>query len=216
MSSSRCWPYEGELELRVSPPEQTTTLETAGRGSRSPPAPGWLGRGDHAGARSRTPRSCTWLRWRARSLPAPWPAGQGVRGLTPQGLVRRWAGPGIRGRAGPATPEQEALGGAAIAMVLSAEERDSCAGLIATGLGAGAVVAVTAGAAGGQLLLPDGRELPIGGPRVSDPSDDLGAGDVFAAALFVELHGRPARPGGGIRGRRGSGETRREGARRDR
>jgi sugar/nucleoside kinase (ribokinase family) len=51
------------------------------------------------------------------------------------------------------------------------------------------VVAVTAGSAGGELLLPDGQELAIGGPRVSDPADDLGAGDVFAAAMFAELHG---------------------------
>ena len=74
-------------------------------------------------------------------------------------------------------------------MVLSAEERESCAGLIARGLRAGAMVAVTAGAEGGTLLLADGSEAAIGGPRVSDPADDLGAGDVFAAAMFVELWG---------------------------
>ncbi|HTY97710.1 MAG TPA: PfkB family carbohydrate kinase, partial [Solirubrobacteraceae bacterium] len=75
------------------------------------------------------------------------------------------------------------------AIVLSAEERDSCREMIARGLRAGAVVAVTAGAGGGTLLLPDGSETPIGGPRVADPADDLGAGDVFAAAMFAELWG---------------------------
>ncbi len=179
-------PYARELELRVSAAEQTTTLETAGVGAaRRQRLAGWAG--------EITPElvpdaAILHLAPVAREIPsAPW-GEEGFVGLTPQGLVRRWDGPDSAVELGPTTPEQETLGARCDAIVLSAEERDACVGLIATGLDAGAVVAVTAGAAGGQLMLPDGRELPIGGPRVSDPSDDLGAGDVFAAALFVELH----------------------------
>ena len=38
-----------------------------------------------------------------------WPRAEFV-GLTPQGLVRRWDGPGSPVELGPVTPEQEALG----------------------------------------------------------------------------------------------------------
>ncbi len=179
-------PYERELELRVGAAEQTTTLETSGVGAaRRQHIVGWA---DEISTELVPGAGILHLAPVAREIPSgPWGEG-GFVGLTPQGLVRRWDGPGSAVELGPTTPEQDTLGARCDAIVLSAEERDACAGLIAGGLGAGAVVAVTAGAAGGQLMLPDGRELPIGGPRVSDPSDDLGAGDVFAAALFVELH----------------------------
>ncbi len=111
-----------------------------------------------------------------------------VRGTDPAGARAPLGSAGFAVELGPATPEQETLGARCDAIVLSAEEREACAGLIAGGLGAGAMVAVTAGAAGGRLMLPDGARAADRWPRVSDPSDDLGAGDVFAAALFVELH----------------------------
>jgi len=53
--------------------------------------------------------------------------------------------------------------------------------------GAGATVAVTDGAAPNTLLLPDGRELALDVPSIDVARDDLGAGDVFAAAFFVAL-----------------------------
>jgi sugar/nucleoside kinase (ribokinase family) len=180
-------PYERELELMVSPAEQTTTLETAGvRPRRRQRLVGWAG---EIGPELAPAAGILHLAPVAREISPRQRGDGGFVGLTPQGLVRRWSGPGSAIELARATAEQEALGARCSAMALSAEERDSCAGLIAAGLGAGAVVAVTAGAEGGALLLPDGRELEIGGPRVSDPADDLGAGDVFAAAMFVELHG---------------------------
>lgn len=179
-------PYEGELELRVAPAERTTTLETAGVGpARRQRLVGWAGE-----IRPQLVPGAAILHLApvAREIPpGPW-AEAGFVGLTPQGLVRSWEGPGSAVELGPMSRGQEALGARCRAIVLSEEERAACAGLIDSGLGAGAVVAVTAGSEGGTLLLPDGRGLPIGGPRVSDPSDDLGAGDVFAAAMFAELH----------------------------
>ena len=180
-------PFEDELELRVDPAASTTSFETAGVGpSRRQRIAGWAGEigpglAPEAGILHMAPVA-------SEIAAGSWPRA-GFVGLTPQGLVRRWEGPGSPVELGPVTPEQEALGELCDAMVLSAEERKSCAGLIARGLQAGAMVAVTAGAEGGTLLLPDGSETAIGGPRVPDPADDLGAGDVFAAALFVELWG---------------------------
>jgi len=180
-------PYERELELIVSPAQQTTTLETEGVGAdRRQRLVGWAGEVPPELAPA---AEITHLAPVAREISPRQPGGGGFVGLTPQGLVRRWSGPGSAVELGTAPAEHEALAERCSAMVLSAEERDSCAGLIAAGLGAGAVVAITAGAAGGALLLPDGQEHEIGGPRVTDPSEDLGAGDVFAAAMFVELHG---------------------------
>jgi len=180
-------PFEDELELRVDPAASTTSFETVGVGpSRRQRLGGWAGEitpglAPEAGILHMAPVAC-------EIAAGPWPRAEFV-GLTPQGLVRRWEGPGSPVELGPATPEQEALGERCDAIVLSAEERDSCRGLVARGLHGGAVVAVTAGAEGGTLLLPDGTETAIGGPRVPEPADDLGAGDVFAAAMFVELWG---------------------------
>jgi 1D-myo-inositol 3-kinase len=56
----------------------------------------------------------------------------------------------------------------------------------------GALVAVTAGAQPTTLHLPTGETLHIPVPPIESPREDLGAGDVFAAALFVALReGRP-------------------------
>ena len=100
-------------------------------------------------------------------------------GLTPQGLVRRWDGPGSPVELGPATPEQETLGARCDAIVLSAEERESLRGAPRRGprrrRGGGGH---RRGRRAASLMLPDGRGADLVGPRVSDPADDLGAGDV--------------------------------------
>jgi sugar/nucleoside kinase (ribokinase family) len=54
-------------------------------------------------------------------------------------------------------------------------------------VGNGAIAAVTAEAAPTRVLLPDDRGLAVAVPPIDDPIDDLGAGDVFAAAFFLEL-----------------------------
>ena len=178
-------PYEHEVELRVSAAAWTTSLETAGTGpQRRQRLVRWAG---EIGPELVPEAEIVHLAPVAREIFACRPSEGAFVGLTPQGLVRSWSGPGSEIELVRTTPEQEALGALCSAMALSVEERDSCDALIAKGLGAGAVVAVTAGPGGGALLLPDGSELEIGGPRVAEPRDDLGAGDVFAAAMFAEL-----------------------------
>jgi 1D-myo-inositol 3-kinase len=108
------------------------------------------------------------------------------------------------GRITNAPPADGAVGVAerCHALVVSEHERASCAGLIAAARAAGAVVAVTAGAEPVSILAPghevdrqggQGGELAGGRdnvdelqvPVLHEPVDDLGAGDVFAAAFFV-------------------------------
>jgi sugar/nucleoside kinase (ribokinase family) len=109
------------------------------------------------------------------------------------------------------------------AVVISENERDSCTGLIpspaprpapsrepaAAGGDAGpmaasdeapsavanrGLVAVTAAARPTSIHMPDGEVARVRVPVIDDFCDDVGAGDVFAAAFFVALHeGRSAR-----------------------
>ena len=142
------------------------------------------------GPRARRPRSCTWLRWRGRSA-RPGGRRRRLRRTHAAGARAALERTGIRGRAGARRRrEQEALGARCDAIVLSEEERDALRGADRAGpRGRAPSSRSRPGAAGERCCSPDGRELAIGGPRVSDPTDDLGAGDVFAAAMFVELHG---------------------------
>ena len=71
-------------------------------------------------------------------------------------------------------------------MVLGEAERQSCEELIGEFAPAGTVVAVTAGASPTTILLGD-RELTVEVPPLEGPGDDIGAGDVFAAAFFIAL-----------------------------
>ncbi len=90
----------------------------------------------------------------------------------------------------------EALACRCDALVLSEHERASCAELISAAREQGAVVAITAGAQPTVILTPgSGVEVQIAVPPIERPREDLGAGDVFAAAFFIALaEGRtPAR-----------------------
>jgi sugar/nucleoside kinase (ribokinase family) len=49
------------------------------------------------------------------------------------------------------------------------------------------VIAVTDAAAPTELYLPNGESTRVQVPAVAHPCDDIGAGDVFAAAFFVAL-----------------------------
>ena len=97
------------------------------------------------------------------------------------------------------------------AIVISRAERQSCAWLLAAaqqrhgaraagssaaGGGAsatpGPLIAITAGAEATALHVPGQEVLALEVPRIERFVDDLGAGDVFAAAFFVSLvAGRP-------------------------
>jgi sugar/nucleoside kinase (ribokinase family) len=181
-------PYRQELELDVQPAPETTTLFTSGSGTaRRQRVLAWAGpiEGEPA-----LDTAILHLAPVARETPARWRGDVGFVGLTPQGLVRRWPAQGgeISLAPGPAA----ALPGRCDAIVLSEVERESCEELVSRALRGGAVVAVTAGHRPTTILIPGGRRLRTSAQSSERPGEDLGAGDVFAAAFFVALgEGRP-------------------------
>ncbi len=180
-------PYRAELGLRILTSPHTTTLHTVGSGpARSQRMLAWAGPiADELTVES----SILHLAPVARESPSRWRGRAGFVGLTAQGLVRKWSEHGHGGEITPATPPRaaELLAGRCDAVVLSEHERASCERLIATAVGAGATVAVTAGARPITILTAGGEAAEQEVAAIEHPVDDLGAGDVFAAALFVAL-----------------------------
>jgi sugar/nucleoside kinase (ribokinase family) len=177
-------PYLQELELRVVPAPATTTLSTTGTGeTRRQRMLAWAG---PLSEDIEVDSTILHLAPVARETPARWGGRADFVGLTPQGLVREWPPQGgdISLRAADGTPGRELD-----AIVLSAEELASCGPLISAARAEGALVAVTAGARPTMILLPDGGTLELAVAPIEGPHDDLGAGDVFAAAFFVSLQG---------------------------
>jgi sugar/nucleoside kinase (ribokinase family) len=183
-------PYRDELDLTILPAECTTTLLTRGGGhSRRQRLRAWAGPIEGPiDVDTAILHIAPVARETPRGFDAHSPRADFV-GLTPQGLVREWNAAGeIALVPSPAQPLPERCD----AIVLSAAERESCAELIASARVGGATLAVTAGAQPTELQLPDGSLLRIPVPAIEAPRDDLGAGDVFAAAFFVALHeGQP-------------------------
>ena len=184
-------PYRGELDVRIQPARQTTALQTSGQGeSRSQRVLAWAG---PIAEDLDLDTSILHLAPVAREMPTRWRGRAGFLGLTPQGLARDWSGP--RKRIGGCTPSRSAVQVAeqCDALVLSEHERVVCQRLIERASDAGAIVAITAGERPNTILLPDGRTLELTVAPIQAPLDDLGAGDVFAAAFFIALaDGRPA------------------------
>jgi hypothetical protein len=155
----------------------------------------WRGRPEFAGL---TPQGLV-RRWSdVGAAPAHGP-GQG------QGQEQEQApGPGALIELGVPVPGALEVARRCDSMVVSEYERESCAGLIATAGAmraagaAGAIVAVTDGARPNTILMPAGvgqggetskaLEVKVPVTPLDDPVDDLGAGDVFAAAFFIALH----------------------------
>ncbi len=179
-------PHREELDLQVLPAEHTTTLQTVGEGlERHQRLLAWAGPFEEpievdtailhlAPVARETPRGC---------FDAHPPRAEFV-GLTPQGLVREWDAAGEIALV-PLRPELAPE--RCDAWVLSERERECCTESAARAAAAGAVVAVTAGAHPTELDLPDGTLMHVPVPPIVAPVDDLGAGDVFAAALFIAL-----------------------------
>lgn len=176
-------PYASELDLHVIPAPHTTTLATTGSGlTRSQRVLAWAG---PIVEPLHLDSSILHLAAVARETPAAWGGGSNFVGITPQGLVREW-------REGHAT-SLVALDPATLpprfdAAVVGERERDSCHALFRAARRAGATVAVTAGARP-TTVYPAWNEPPVGVvvPSRAAARDDLGAGDVFAAAFFVGL-----------------------------
>jgi 1D-myo-inositol 3-kinase len=183
-------PYRDELQLRILPAQQTTTLRTLGSGSaRTQRVLAWAGPISDDLALD---TSILHLAPVARESPSHWHGPVGFLGLTPQGLVRRWSAPGAEIELTPPTPAAAMVAGRCNAIAVSEHEHAACAGMIDAASAAGAIVAVTAGARPTTLLVPGGASVELHVPEIADPVDDLGAGDVFAAAFFIELAaGRP-------------------------
>jgi hypothetical protein len=181
-------PYRTELELEVQPAAQTTTLQTSGSGAtRSQRVLAWAGPIGEATLDT----AILHLAPVARESPSRWSGAADFVGLTPQGLVRRWSGEA--GEMSPALAGPEAFPMRCDAMVLSEVERDSSAELISQARREGAVVAITAGHRPTTVIGAGGEALSVQVPSAQASGEDLGAGDVFAAAFFVALHeGRPA------------------------
>ncbi len=181
--------YSHELELQILPARHTTTLLTSGSGAdRSQRVLAWAG---PIAQDLAVDTAVLHLAPVARESPTRWRGPAAFVALTPQGLVRRWSAPRNRIRACPPTPAAMAVARHCNAMVLSEHERASCTRLIAAATAAGAVVAVTAGERPNVIINPGQRvELELEVPPIVAPREDLGAGDVFAAAFFIALADR--------------------------
>jgi sugar/nucleoside kinase (ribokinase family) len=185
-------PYAAELDVHVEPAPHTTTLQTSIAGAtRVQRMLAWAG--EIGGSRQLDALDTAILHVApvARETGLCAPGRAGFVGLTPQGLVRTWSALGAPVRAQEL--EVELLPRRCDAIVISSAERDSCAALLAAHEDAGAgtrrqpVLAVTNAAGPTELHLPDGRTARVAVTPIADARDDMGAGDVFAAAFFVAL-----------------------------
>jgi 1D-myo-inositol 3-kinase len=183
-------PYLGELELRVIDAEQTTTLQTLRDGEqREQRMLAWAGQISSEAVD--VDAAILHFAPVARETPRSYGGEARFVGVTPQGFVRDWPQGG-----GPIVAcalDRSLLPRHCDAFVFSAHERESCSTLLdrphgeRRGAAGGALVAVTAAGAPNELQLADGALVRVDVPPLEDPRDDVGAGDVFAAALFVEL-----------------------------
>jgi sugar/nucleoside kinase (ribokinase family) len=178
-------PYLSELELHVIPAERTTTLSTRGSGAtRSQRMLAWAGPIVEA---VELDASILHFAPVARETPVSWRGSAGFVGITPQGLVRRWAPSEdvSLARLDPTTVPSRFD-----AAAIGAQELDSCQALFSAARRVGAPVAVTAGSRPTTVYMPDGGTnsvVQVAVPTIAAVRDDLGAGDVFAAAFFVSL-----------------------------
>lgn len=172
-------PYAGELEFELTEAPCTTALQTSGKGrERGQHVLAWAG---PIAPQVRVDTAVLHLAPVARETPSSWRGEAGLVGITPQGLLRTWASPQdavVLRALDPAL-----LPGRLDAAVLSATERPFCTVL----LDGRAVVAVTDEDAPTELLVPDHDPLRLEVPPVERLLDDMGAGDVFAAAFFIAL-----------------------------
>jgi hypothetical protein len=168
--------FARELTLRVLPAARTTTLKSEGHGQR---LLAWAG---PIGIPRELDTEVLHLAPVARETAPQWEGEARFVGLTAQGLVRSWAHEGALLEL--STLERGQLPRRCDAVVVSQHERDSAAVL---GHEREVLVAITR-AAGATTIVPPGAdafEVPV--PATGAVRDDVGAGDVFAAALFIAL-----------------------------
>jgi 1D-myo-inositol 3-kinase len=176
-------PYSAELELQIEPSEHTTTLLTTGSGAeRSQRVLSWAG---PIAADIELDSKIVHLAPVARETPADWRGHAGFVGITPQGLVRDWDADGVIALVELAPSSLPARFDAA---VISQVELRHCETLLRRVTDPSQpLVAVTAGAEEITIYSAAGAAPQPPALAISRPRDDLGAGDVFAAAMFVAL-----------------------------
>jgi sugar/nucleoside kinase (ribokinase family) len=206
-------PFSHEFDLLVIPATHTTTLSTRGSGTqRSQRLLAWAG--PIVEPLTLNARILH-LAPVARETPLAWQGHADFVGLTPQGLVRHWelgeelplvqldtgsllgdvplpigTHEALAGDIAPVDLDPQTLPERFDAAVISEDECRSCHALFAAARRGGAYVAVTAGSRPATVHLPTpaaGSVVQTEVPRVVEARDDLGAGDVFAAAFFVAL-----------------------------
>jgi pfkB family carbohydrate kinase len=206
-------PFRDELDLHVIPAEHTTTLSTRGSGAqRSQRLLAWAG---PIVQPLTLDTEILHLAPVARETPLRYRGHAGFVGLTPQGLVRHWersedvplvqldtgsllgdvplsvnAGAALSGDISPVELDPDALPRHFDAAVISEHECASCHALFAAARCCGAYVAVTAGSRPATVHLSEsagGSVVQTGLPPLVELHEDMGAGDVFAAAFFLAL-----------------------------
>jgi len=185
-------PHRGELSLRIIPAPATTTLATSWSGAtRTQRLLAWAGPITETVAVDSTILHFAPV---AREISSACfdahPPHADFVALTPQGLARAWNDDGEISPA-PLPSDRQSLGEllprGCSAVVLSEHERGACAPLLAAAAAGGAVLAITAGPGATSVQEPGGRVIEVKAPHLAHPRDDLGAGDVFAAAFFIAL-----------------------------
>ncbi len=182
-------PYRDELALRILAGPHTTMLRTSGSGAaRSQRVLAWAG---PITDQLTLDTSILHLAPVAQESPGHWHGHAAFVGLTAQGLAREWSASDGQIASVRPTPDAAAVAAKCDAIVVNEHERASCAELIE--IATTAVVAVTAGSRPNTILAPGRTALELDVPTLERPVDDLGAGDVFAAAFFIALsEGRSA------------------------
>ncbi len=178
-------PFAEEVELLIEPAVATTTLGTEGSGStRRQHMLAWAGPVDLDALPS---TGILHLAPVAAELHGTVRGDWEFVGITPQGMTRRWEDMGGLIGSSECDPALLTLAGRCDALVLSELERRNCTSLLERALAGGATAAVTAGPGTTEILLPNGGSLDVAVDPVERPADDLGAGDVYAAAFFTRL-----------------------------
>jgi sugar/nucleoside kinase (ribokinase family) len=185
-------PYRDELHTHVIPAAHTTTLSTHGSGAtRSQRVLAWAGA---ILAPIEVNAAILHFAPIARETPVSWSGDADFVGITPQGLIRHWQqrhGVSLAGELCPVDLDPASLPEDFDAAVVSKQECQRAHALFAAAQRHGAHIAVTAGSRPTTVHLRDPGRGPqvtqTAIPRVTAVRDDLGAGDVFAAAFFVAL-----------------------------
>ncbi|HTZ85295.1 MAG TPA: PfkB family carbohydrate kinase [Solirubrobacteraceae bacterium] len=179
-------PYSDELTVELEEASCTTSFATSGIGrERAQRMLAWAGEIE---AEPVLDTQVLHLAPVARETRPGWRGEARLVGITPQGLLRTWTGPGERVVLAPLSHEQ--LPKRCDAAVLNALERPFCDVLWQRTT----TIAVTDEGAPTELRVPSEEPVLIEVPHVAQMRDDMGAGDVFAAAFFIALaEGKDAR-----------------------